>query len=403
MSVLIVGASAAGLSTLEALRRQGYQDPITVLGAETHLPYDRPPLSKQYLCGDWDEARTRLRPEEMLAKLGADFVLGDPATALDVERRVVSTESGRELAADSIVIATGLRARRLPGQEGLAGVHVLRTLGDADALRRDLAGASRVGEPGAATTPPGGAPFTPPRLVVVGDGVLGAEVAATARKLGCSVTMAGPQAAPLESQFGAVVGGLLGELHVAEGVELRLGTAVSGLTSASGRVTGVQLANGELLPADVVVVALGATPATEWLAGSGLALDNGVVCDARCRAAEGIYAAGDVARWRHDGLDALLRLENRTNATEQAACVAANILGENRSYTPIPYFWTDQFSTKIQVHGLPSADAEITVAEGAIDERRFVTHYRRDGRTVAVLGWNMPKQTRLHRAHLVHT
>ncbi|MET7279333.1 FAD-dependent oxidoreductase [Kribbella sp. NPDC005582] len=382
MSVLIVGASAAGLSTLEALRRQGYQEPITVLGAETHLPYDRPPLSKQYLCGDWDEVRTRLRPEEMLAKLGAEFVLGDPAAALDVDRRLVSTESGRELSADSIVIATGLRPRMLPGQAGLAGVHVLRTLADADALRRDLAGAT-------------------PRVVVVGDGVLGAEVAATARKLGCSVTMVGPQAAPLESQFGRLVAGLLAELHVAEGVDLRLGTAVSGLTSANGRATGVQLANGEVLPADVVVVALGATPVTEWLAGSGLTLDNGVVCDAQCRAAEGIYAAGDVARWRHDGLDALLRLENRTNATEQAACVAANILGENRCYTPIPYFWTDQFATKIQVHGIPSADADVTVAEGAIDERRFVTHYRRDGRTVAVLGWNMPKQTRLHRAHLV--
>jgi len=382
MSVLIVGASAAGLSTLEALRRQGYQEPITVLGAETHLPYDRPPLSKQYLCGDWDEVRTRLRPEEMLAKLGAEFVLGDPAAALDVDRRLVSTESGRELSADSIVIATGLRPRMLPGQEGLAGVHVLRTLGDAEALRRDLASAGA-------------------RVVVVGDGVLGAEVAATARKLGCSVTMVGPQAAPLQSQFGQLVAGLLAELHVAEGVDLRLGTAVSGLTSANGRATGVRLANGEVLPADVVVVALGATPVTEWLTDSGLTLDNGVVCDARCRAAEGIYAAGDVARWRHDGLDALLRLENRTNATEQAACVAANILGENRSYTPIPYFWTDQFATKIQVHGIPGADADVTVAEGAIDERRFVTHYRRDGRTVAVLGWNMPKQTRLHRAHLV--
>ncbi|MFK4087596.1 NAD(P)/FAD-dependent oxidoreductase [Kribbella sp. NPDC020789] len=381
MSVLIVGASAAGLSTLEALRRQGYQEPITVLGAETHLPYDRPPLSKQYLCGDWDEVRTRLRPEEMLTKLGAEFVLGDPAVALDVDRRMVSTESGRELSADSIVIATGLRARRLPGQEGLAGVHVLRTLGDADALRRDLVGS--------------------PRMVVVGDGVLGAEIAATARKLGCSVTMAGPQAAPLESQFGPVVAGLLAELHLAEGVDLRLGTAVSGLTSANGRVTGVQLANGETLPAEVVVVALGAIPATEWLQDSGLRLDNGVVCDAQCRAAAGIYAAGDVARWQHDGLDALLRLENRTNATEQAACVAANILGENRCYTPIPYFWTDQFATKIQVHGIPGADADVTVAEGALDEHRFVTHYRRDGRTVAVLGWNMPKQTRLHRAHLV--
>jgi NADPH-dependent 2,4-dienoyl-CoA reductase/sulfur reductase-like enzyme len=319
----------------------------------------------------------------MLAKLGADFVLGDPAAALDVERRMVTTESGRELTADSIVIATGLRARMLPGQEGLAGVHVLRTLADADALRRDLAGGD------------------PPRVVVVGDGVLGAEVAATARKLGCAVTMVGPQAAPLQSQFGQLVAGLLAELHVAEGVDLRLGTAVSGLTSAGGRATGVRLADGEVVPGDVVVVALGATPVTEWLAGSGLTLDNGVVCDAQCRAAAGIYAAGDVARWRHDGLDALLRLENRTNATEQAACVAANILGENRSYTPIPYFWTDQFATKIQVHGLPSADAEVIVAEGGIAERRFVTHYRRDGRTVAVLGWNMPKQTRLHRAHLV--
>ncbi|MFI5729432.1 NAD(P)/FAD-dependent oxidoreductase [Kribbella sp. NPDC051587] len=382
MSVLIVGASAAGLSTLEALRRQGYQESITVLGAETHLPYDRPPLSKQYLVGDWDEVRTRLRPEEMLAKLGADFVLGDPARALDVDRRVVSTESGRELSADSIVIATGLRARMLPGQAALAGVHVLRTLGDADALRQDLVGS--------------------PQVVVVGDGVLGAEIAATARKLGCSVTMAGPQSAPLESQFGTIVSGLLAELHTAEGVDLRLGTAVSGLTSASGRVTGVQLANGDHQPADVVVVALGATPATEWLADSGLTLDNGVVCDAQCRAADGIYAAGDVARWRHDELDTLLRLENRTNATEQAACVAANILGENRCYTPIPYFWTDQFATKIQVHGIPGANAEVVVAEGALDERRFVTHYRRDGRTVAVLGWNMPKQTRLHRAHLVH-
>ncbi|WP_405056120.1 FAD-dependent oxidoreductase [Kribbella sp. NBC_01505] len=382
MSVLIVGASAAGLSTLEALRRQGYQDPITVLGAETHLPYDRPPLSKQYLSGIWEADRTSLRPEAMLTALGADFVLGDAAVALDVERRTVHTASGRQLSADSIVLATGLRPRVLPNQPDLAGVHVLRTLDDAAALRVDLAGASR--------------------MVVVGDGVLGAEIAATARKLGLPVTMAGPQAAPLASQFGPVVAGLLAELHTAEGVELKLGTAVAGLTGVDGRVTGVELADGEVLPGDVVVVALGATPATEWLADSGLTLDNGVVCDSQCRAADGIYAAGDVARWRHDGLDALLRLENRTNATEQAACVAANILGESRSYTPIPYFWTDQFATKIQVHGIPSADAEVTVAEGAIGDRRFVTHYRRDGRTVAVLGWNMPKQTRLHREHLVH-
>ncbi|TCC03631.1 NAD(P)/FAD-dependent oxidoreductase [Kribbella soli] len=380
MSVLVVGASAAGLSTVESLRRKGYREPITVLGAEWHLPYDRPPLSKQFLCGDWDEDRTRLRPDTMLSALEAEFVLGDSAVGLDVERRTVHTASGRELQADAVVIATGLRARVLPDQGGLDGVHVLRTLDDAAALRKDLLEASRV--------------------VVVGDGVLGAEIAATARKMGLSVTMAGPQAAPLQSQFGPVVAGLLEELHASEGVHLKLGTAVTGLTDEDGRVTGVRLETGEVLPADVVVVALGAVPATDWLADSGLRLDNGVVCDARCRAAEGIYAAGDVARWQHE--DSLLRLENRTNATEQAACVAANILGDAQPYRPVPYFWTDQFATKIQVHGRPSEAAEVTVAEGNLDERRFVVHYRRDRRVVAVLGWNMPKQTRLHRHHLVH-
>lgn len=375
----MVGASAAGLTTVEALRRKGYREPITVLGAEWHPPYDRPPLSKQFLCGDWDEARTRLRPDTMLSALDAEFVLGDAAIAFDTGTRTVETASGRALTADAVVIATGLTPRRLPGPD-LEGVHVLRTLDDAAALRKDLLEADRV--------------------VVVGDGVLGAEIAATARKLGLAVTMAGPQSVPLESQLGPEVGALLGRLHSAEGVDLRLGTAVTGLTDVDGRVTGVRLANGDVLPADVVVVALGAAPATAWLEESGLRLDNGVVCDACCRAADGVYAAGDVARWQYE--DSLLRLENRTNATEQAMCVAANILGDPQPYRPIPYFWTDQFTTKIQVHGRPSADAQLTVAEGNIADGRFVSHYHRDGRLVAVLGWNLPKQTRVHREHLVH-
>ncbi|GAA3119869.1 NADPH-dependent 2,4-dienoyl-CoA reductase/sulfur reductase-like enzyme [Kribbella aluminosa] len=375
MSVLVVGASAAGLTTAEALRRKGFRDPITVLGAEYHRPYDRPPLSKQFLLGDWDETRTRLRPDTMLTALDAEFVLGDPAVALD--GHTVHTTSGRSLTADHVVIATGLTPRRLPGPD-LEGVHVLRTLDDAAALRRSL---------------------TPEvQVVVVGDGVLGAEIAATVCKLGLSVTLAGPQAALMEAQLGAVVGGLLGELHTAAGVELRLGVAVDGLTGVGGRVSGVRLANGDLLPADVVVVALGAAPATGWLEGSGLTVENGVVCDEYCRAADGVYAAGDVARWRAE--DRLVRLENRTNATEQALCVAANILGERQPYRPIPYFWTDQFSTRLQVHGRPSAD--LTIAEGNIGER-FVAHYRDAGRIVGVLGWNAPKQTRAHRQHLVRT
>ncbi|GAB3930676.1 FAD-dependent oxidoreductase [Kribbella albertanoniae] len=373
---MIVGASAA-LSTAEALRRQGYQDPITILGAEADPPYDRPPLSKQYLRGDWDADRTRLRPDSMLDALGANFILGDPAISLDVDRRLVRSAAGRELAADAIVIATGLRPRALPDQAGLAGVHVLRTLADAAALRADLSNA--------------------PKVVVVGNGVLGVELAATARQLGCAVTLTGRQAAPMESQFGPMVAGLVAQLHTTEGVELHSGTAVTGLTPADGRVTGVQLAGGDHLPAEVVIVAIGSEPVTDWLAGSGLRLDDGVVCDSRCRAADGIYAAGDVARWYHDGQRALLRLENRTNATEQAACVAANIVGESHSYVPVPYFWSDQFVTKIQVHGIQTADAEVTVVEGNPADHRFIAHYRRDDRVIAVLGWNMPKQIRLHK------
>jgi NADPH-dependent 2,4-dienoyl-CoA reductase/sulfur reductase-like enzyme len=375
--VLVVGASAAGLTTAEALRRNGFQGRLTVLGAERHLPYDRPPLSKQVLSGAWKPEQAQLRPQAVLSTLDAEFVLDDPAVGLETAARTVHSASGRALRADAIVVATGLRPRTLPGQDGLTGVHMLRTLDDALALRADLLNSSRV--------------------VVVGDGVLGTEIAATARNMGLTVTLAGPQSAPLASQFGPMVAGLLGELHAEHGVRLRLGAAVAGLAGRHGRVTGVQLDTGEVLPADVVVVALGAAPATEWLAGSGLRVDNGLVCDSHCRAAEGIYAVGDVARWHHDQLGTLLRLENRTNATEQPRTVAANIFGDNQPYSPVPYFWTDQFDTKIQVHGVPSADAEVTIVDGDVANRRFVALFRQGGNVTAVLGWNMPKQTRLRR------
>jgi NADPH-dependent 2,4-dienoyl-CoA reductase/sulfur reductase-like enzyme len=381
-SVLVVGASAAGLVASEALRRKGYQGRLTVLGAEPHLPYDRPPLSKQVLSGNWLPERARLRQSDALSTLDAEFVLGDAATGLDVDTRTVHTVSGRELSADAIVLATGLRPRTLADQSaGLSGVHVLRTLDDALALRKDLLSCSRV--------------------VVVGDGVLGAEIAATARGMGLAVTMAGPQPAPLTYQLGTLVAERLAELHTANGVELRLGFAVTGLSQQDGRVTGVLLETGEVLPADVVVVAFGAAPATEWLVGSGLLCDNGVVCDSRCRAAAGIYAAGDVARWHHETLDVLLRLENRTNATEQAVAVAANILGADQPYTPVPYFWTDQFDAKIHVHGTLPIGADVSIVEGDPATGRFVAQYRHGGVVTGVLGWNMPKQARLRRQELV--
>ncbi|KPI11546.1 Ferredoxin--NAD(+) reductase [Actinobacteria bacterium OK074] len=380
--VLVVGASAAGLTTAEALRRKGYEGTITVLGDEPHAPYDRPPLSKQVLSGAWEPDRAALRTEEALAAVDAEFVLGDPAVALDAEARVVRTESGRSLEADAIVIATGVRPRALPGQEKLTGVHVLRTLDDSLALRADLLNHSR--------------------LVVVGEGVLGCEIAATARTLGLDVTLAGPLQGPMALQVGPLVSGLLAELHEERGVRLRMGTGVSELIAdATGRVAAVRLATGEELAADVVVVAIGAIPTTDWLADSGLRIDNGVVCDSRCRAAEGIYAVGDVARWEHEHLGRLIRLENRTNVTEQAVAVAGVILGQDLPYAPVPYFWTDQYDAKLQVHGFLPVGAETDVVEGDLGARRFVVRYRSEGRVTGVLGWNMPKQTRLRRQEVV--
>lgn len=361
---LIVGASAAGLATAEALRRKGYTGPLTILGAEPHLPYDRPPLSKQVLSGTWEPARAQLRSAEALTALDATFVLGDPAVHLDVTERAVHTASGRVLKADNIVLATGLRPRTLPGQP------TLRTLDDALALRSDLLNCSRA--------------------VVVGDGVLGAEIAATARQMGVAVTLAGPQQAPMALQLGPVVAGLLAELHTSQGVDLRLGAAVTGVDDH-----GVRLETGEVLPADLVVVAFGSAPATDWLQDSGLVLGNGIVCDSRCRAADGIWAVGDVARWHHETLGRLVRLENRTNATEQAIAVAGNVLGADQPYTPVPYFWTDQFDAKIHVHGFVGPG--MSVVEGSLSERRFVAHYHREGELVGVVGWNMPKQARQHR------
>ncbi|MER5327185.1 NAD(P)/FAD-dependent oxidoreductase [Streptosporangium roseum] len=381
--VLIVGASAAGLSTAEALRRNGHQGRLTLLDAEPHLPYDRPPLSKQVLAGAWEPERARLRGQAQLEALGAEFVRGEPAVALDAAERAVITASGRMLRGDAVVIATGLTPCRLPGQDGLAGVHMLRGLDDALALRARLTAGTR--------------------LVVVGEGVLGGEIAATARGLGLEVTLAGMGDAVLGDQLGDEIGGLLTRTHAERGVRLRLGAAVDALTGEAGRVTGVRLAGGELLPADAVVVAVGCRPATGWLEGSGLTLGDGVECDARCRAAEGVYAVGDVASFVHEGLGRRLRLENRTNATEQAQTVAANILGADRPYAPIPYFWTDQYDAKIQAHGLPSPAAEVTIAEGDPEQHRFAALYREDGRVTGVLGWNMPKQARLLRQRTLAT
>ncbi|WP_439658664.1 NAD(P)/FAD-dependent oxidoreductase [Lentzea sp. HUAS TT2] len=374
--VVVVGASAAGVTTAETLRREGYTGRLTLVGDEKALPYDRPPLSKQVLAGTWDPSKTLLRPDSAYVESDIELKLGSAATGLDLARRTVALSSGEEIGYDALVIATGTSPRSLPFGHDLAGVHVLRTIDDALALRSDLLRSSSV--------------------VVVGAGFLGTEAAASARRLGLDVTVVDPLPLPLVRQFGDRVATAIAELHEEEGVRLLAGVGVAAL-HGSVAVSGVELTDGTVLPADVVLVAIGAAPATAWLDGSGVPVDDGVVCDATCRAAEGVYAAGDVARWFNPHFGGLMRVEHRMNATEQGMAVARTLLGARTPFAPVPYFWTDQFDAKIQAYGVFPAGAEMVVAHGGIAERKFVAHYLVQGRVVGVLGWNMARQLRQDR------
>jgi NADPH-dependent 2,4-dienoyl-CoA reductase/sulfur reductase-like enzyme len=371
--VVIVGASAAGLSAAETLRRRGYDGVLTLVGDEPCPPYDRPPLSKQILAGAWEPSRITLRDEQALRALDADLLLGRAAVGLDTGERRVLLDGGAGLRYDALVIATGVRPRRLTGSR-LIGVHVLRTLDEALALRAELLEA--------------------PRVVVVGAGFLGAEVAAIARQMGLDVTLVDPLPVPMCRQFGVRIGALIGELHRRHGVVVRCGVGVSRLMHAAGRVTGVKLADHSVLGADVVVMAVGASPATGWLAGSGLRLDDGIHCDAGCRAAPGVYAAGDVASWHNAHFGMRMRVEHRFNATEQAMAAAGNLLGDDRPFAPVPYFWTDQYDTKIQAYGVFPSDAEVQILRTDRGDHRFVAAYGHRGTVVGVVGWNSHREIR---------
>ncbi|MFE5096360.1 NAD(P)/FAD-dependent oxidoreductase [Streptomyces sp. NPDC056638] len=378
--IVIVGASAAGLTAAETLRRRGWGGTLTLIGEESRPPYDRPPLSKQILTGAWEPERTTLRSRQDLARLEADLRLGQRAVALDVPDRRVHLGGGESIGFHALVVATGVAPRRLPGSD-LAGVHVLRTLDDAIALRDAL----RAG----------------PRVVVVGAGFLGTEVAAAARTMGLEVTVVEPEAVPVRRPFGDRIGALVAELHWDHGTRLRCGVLVRRLRGAGGRVTGVELGDGTTLPADVVVLALGAAPATGWLQDSGLRLGHGVECDAHCQAAPGIYAAGDVASWPNAHFGTRMRLEHRMNATEQAMAVADNLLGDATPYAPVPYFWTDQYDTRIQAYGIFPPDAEMRIVYGDASDGHFAAAYGHRRRVVGVLGWNAPRQVRTLRRLVV--
>jgi NADPH-dependent 2,4-dienoyl-CoA reductase/sulfur reductase-like enzyme len=371
-SVVVVGASLAGLHAAETLRHEGFDGPISVIGDELHRPYDRPPLSKQVLAGTWGAERTVL-PAGADDALDLDWRLGVRATGLDLAAREVALDDGSAVAFDGLVIATGATPRHLPGTGDLAGVHTLRTLDDCLAVRDALdTGLDRV--------------------VVVGAGFIGSEVAATCRGRGIDVTLVEALPVPLGRVLGEQMGAVCAEVHREQGVDVRLGVGVEGI-DGHGRVEQVRLVDGSRIEAQLVLVGVGVAPNTSWLEGSGLELDNGVVCDATTLAAPGVVAAGDVARWPNHLFDETMRVEHWDNAIEMGAHAARRLLagdGTTEPYQPVPWFWSDQYDRKVQLAGRSGPDDQLAVVDGSVADRRFVALYGRRGKVVGALGFNMP-------------
>ncbi|HEX2738701.1 MAG TPA: FAD-dependent oxidoreductase [Acidimicrobiia bacterium] len=372
-TVVIVGASLAGLRAAETLRRVGFGGRVTVVGEEPRLPYDRPPLTKEFLAGEWEPERLVLRANGY-DDLDVEWELDRRAVRLDVEGRALDLHDGQRLAYDGLVIATGASPRLLPDAPRLAGIFTLRTLDDALAVRELL--------------------DSNPKVVVIGAGFIGAEVAATCRKRGLDVTVLEMLPQPMVRGVGTVIGETLAGLHRDHGVDLRCGVRIEAI-EGDGRVQRVRLADGAVIEADVLLVAIGVTPNTEWLDGSGLTIDNGVVCDETLLAAPGVVAAGDVARWPNPLFDGeLMRLEHWTNATEQGVAAAQRLLaaeGEAQPFAPVPFVWSDQYDVKIQSAGRFSGEDDMQVVDGSLEERRFVAVFGRAGRLSGVIAFSRPR------------
>ncbi|MCX4402161.1 NAD(P)/FAD-dependent oxidoreductase [Streptomyces sp. NPDC059837] len=371
-TVTVVGASLSGLYAARELRAQGFDGRLVIVGDEPHRPYDRPPLSKDFLTGRVDETQLALTDAEETAELDAEWLLGARARGLDARGRTVLLDDGRTVSTDGVVIATGASARRLPG-DGLLGVHTLRTLDDARALRAELSRGPR-------------------RVVVIGGGFIGAETASSCAGLGHDVTVVEAAPLPLVPQLGPEMAAVCAALHRRGGVGLVTGIGVAALRG-SGTVTGVELSDGRVLSADVVIVGIGATPNTGWLAGSTLALHDGVLCDDGCvTALPQVVAVGDVARVGG------ARAEHWTSATEQPRVAVHNLLAGRtvESARSLPYFWSDQYGARIQFAGRRHETDTVRLAEGALDdgapaEGGFLALYERDGRTTAVLSIDRPR------------
>ena len=388
--IVVVGASLAGLRACETLRQEGFTGTITLIGAEDEIPYDRPPLSKKVLAGDWPVDRIRLRKAEEFDSLELALRLGERAIALDTSTRTISMDDGRTIGYEGLIIATGASPRRLPRQPNLDGVFELRTLDDSVALRDRIADGTA-------------------RVTVIGAGFIGLEVAATARTLGCAVTVLEGAPSPLIRGLGVEMGAAVASVHERNGVRLLCGAMIARLEGADGAVTGVRLDSDELIASDVVVVGIGVAPATEWLADSGLTVRDGIVCDATLNTGvPGVYAAGDCARWPNGVFagfdDEEMRVEHWTNAAEQGAAAARNLLAVARGeapepYASVPFFWSDQFDSRIQFVGRAHGGDDVHVFAGSTDGA-FAALYGYEGRLRGVLGVSMPRMVMPFRALL---
>jgi len=374
--VVIVGGGLAAARTAEQLRRAEYTGRITIVSDEVHLPYDRPPLSKEVLRKEVDDVA--LKPREWYDEKDVTLRLGAAATGLDTAEQTVTLDDGSALGYDELVIATGLVPRRIPAFPDLEGIRVLRSFDESMALRGHASAARHA--------------------VVIGAGFIGCEVAASLRSLGVDVVLVEPQPTPLASVLGEQIGELVARLHRDEGVDVRLGVGVAEVRG-QGHVDTVVLTDGTELTADLVVVGIGSRPATEWLEGSGIEVDNGVICDEAGRtSAPNVWALGDVASWR-DATGHQARVEHWSNVADQARVVVPALLGQDvPTNVVVPYFWSDQYDVKIQCLGEPEANDVVHLVED--DGRKFLAYYERDGVLVGVVGGGLPGKVMKVRAKI---
>ena len=372
---VIVGAGLAGHSAAMTLRLSGYDGRLVLIGDEPDRPYERPPLSKAFLQGKKPKDELFFQSQDDYAEREIELMLGRRVTDLDPRSRRLSFEDDTSLAFDRLLLATGSSPIRLrqPGFE-LPGVHYLRTIQDSHQLGDELRDGGR-------------------RVLVVGAGFIGSEVAASARMLGNDVTLIDLLSAPMAGALGDTIGNLFARIHADHGVLLRMGKRVAEIRG-SGRVEEALLANGERIPCDVVVVGVGVRPNDQLARSAGLTVENGIQVDARCEtSAPGIFAAGDVANWLHPDIGERLRVEHYDNAAMQGAAAARSMLGETEGYAPLPYVWSDQYDVNLQYVGFPTEWHEIVV-RGDLEGVEATIFFMRDGRVHAAATINRPRDLR---------